>query len=52
MRNTSISDNSECKISLVNQTTGDIELFCFEKDQYSIPTIISFNDKKQRFVFI
>ena len=40
-------DNSECKISLVNQTTGDIELFCFEKDQYSIPTIISFNDKNE-----
>ena len=38
-------DNSECKISLVNQTNGDIELFCFEKEQYSIPTVISFNDK-------
>ena len=38
-------DNSECRISLVNQVNGDIELFCFEKDQYSIPTIISFNEK-------
>ena len=40
-------DNSECKISLVNQTNGDIELFCFEKDQYNIPTIISFNDNNE-----
>ena len=40
-------DNSECKISLVNQTNGDIELFCFEKEQYNIPTIISFNDKNE-----
>lgn len=40
-------DNSECKISLVNQTNGDIELFCFEKEQYSIPTIISFSDKNE-----
>ena len=40
-------DNSECKISLVNQTNGDIELFCFEKDQYSIPTMISFNEKNE-----
>ena len=40
-------DNSECRISLVNQVNGDIELFCFEKDQYSIPTIISFNEKNE-----
>lgn len=40
-------DNCECKISLVNQTNGDIELFCFEKDNYSIPTIISFNEKNE-----
>ena len=40
-------DNSECKISFVNQTNGDIELFCFEKDQYSIPTIISFNENDE-----
>ena len=40
-------DNSECRISLVNQMNGDIELFCFEKDQYSIPTIISFSEKNE-----
>ena len=40
-------DNMECKISLVNQTNGDIELFCFDKDQYSIPTVISFSDNNE-----
>ena len=40
-------DNSECKISFVNQVNGDIELFCFEKNQYSIPTVISFNDNNE-----
>ena len=40
-------DNSECKIGFVNQTNGDIELFSFEKDQYSIPNLICFNDKNE-----
>ena len=40
-------DNSNCKLSLVNQTNGEIELFCFGKEQYSIPSIISFNDKNE-----
>ena len=40
-------DNSYCKLSLVNQNNGSIELFCFGKEQYSIPCIISFNDKNE-----
>ena len=40
-------DNSYCKLSLVNQNNGNIELFCFGKEQYSIPSIIGFNDNNE-----
>ena len=43
-------DNCECKLSLVNQLNGDIELFCFDKEKYSIPTMISFNEKGEAMI--
>ena len=34
-------DNSNCKLSIVDQNSNDIiQLICFKKDEYDIPTII------------
>ena len=39
--------SNNCKICLVNQNekSNTIDLFCFKENKFSIPTIISFNDK-------
>ena len=39
--------NSECKIGIVNQNTGEIQLVCFDENKYSIPTLISFGQNKK-----
>ena len=40
-------DNMECKLSLLNQINNNIELINFEKDLYSIPTIIYLDPKSE-----
>ena len=43
--------NSNCKIGIINKNeeTNDviIDLFCFKENKYYIPTILSFNEKKE-----
>ena len=38
--------DSECQISIINHITNEIQIICFKKDIYSIPTIIYFDEKK------
>ena len=40
-------DNDNCKLCFVNQINQEIELFCFSQEQYTIPMIISFNQKNE-----
>jgi L1 cell adhesion molecule like protein len=40
-------DNNELKLCFVNQITEEIELFPLSEDKYSIPMIISVNDKNE-----
>ena len=40
-------DNDNCKLCFVNQINQEIELFCFAQEQYTIPMIISFNQKNE-----
>ena len=42
-------NNNNCKICLINENEKNnkkIELFCFKENSYSIPTLLSFNEKK------
>ena len=39
--------NSECKVGIVSQNTGEIQLVCFDEDKYSIPTYVSFGENKK-----
>ena len=39
--------NSDCKVGIVNQNTGEIQLVCFGEDKYSIPTLVSFGEIKK-----
>ena len=39
--------DTECKLSLVNQTNNEIKLISFKKDLYIIPTVIYFDEKKE-----
>ena len=41
-------NNNDCKLGIINQNeqnSNQIELFCFKNNSYTIPTIISFNEK-------
>ena len=39
--------NSECKAGIINQNTSEIQLFCFDENKYSIPTLVSFGQHKK-----
>ena len=40
-------DNLNCQIGLMDQNTNDIQLICFKKDIYNIPTLIYLDEKKE-----
>ena len=40
-------DNSNCQISILDQNTNDIQLICFKKDIYDIPTLIYLDEKNE-----
>ena len=40
-------DNSNCQISIMDQNTNDIQLICFKKDVYDIPTLIYLDEKNE-----
>ena len=40
-------DNNDCKICLINQLNQEIDIFCFSQEQYSIPMIVSFDEKNE-----
>ena len=40
-------DNSNCKISLIDQNANDIQLICFKKDEYYIPTVIYLDENNE-----
>ena len=40
-------DNDFCKICFINQLNQEIDIFSFSQDNYSIPIIISFNEKNE-----
>jgi len=40
-------DNDDCKLCLINQLNQEIDIFSFSQEQYSIPMILSFNEKNE-----
>ena len=40
-------DNSNCKLGIIDQNNNDIQLICFKKDSYEIPTIIYLDENDE-----
>lgn len=40
-------DNSNCKLSIMDQNTNEIQIMSFHKDEYNIPTIIYFDENNE-----
>ena len=40
-------DNSNCKLSIIDQNSNDIQLISFKKDSYDIPTIIYLDENNE-----
>lgn len=40
-------DNYNCKLSIIDQNTNDIQIISFQKDDYNIPSIIYFDENNE-----
>ena len=40
-------ENDSCQLSLIEQNTNDIQIICFKKDIYNLPTLIYLDEKNE-----